>query len=65
MDLTTLRAKERHLKLRKNQPEIIKNVPLIDIAFYLEIKPYSLSSVRQERNRDLFTNVKSVQRYSS
>jgi CRP-like cAMP-binding protein len=47
IDLTTLTAKERYLKLMKNQPEIIKNVPLIYIASYLGINPGSLSRIRQ------------------
>ncbi|EAY26255.1 Crp/Fnr family transcriptional regulator [Microscilla marina] len=48
IDLTTLTAKERYLKLMHNRPTIIKNVPLIYIASYLGINPGSLSRIRQE-----------------
>ncbi|OJJ21891.1 cyclic nucleotide-binding protein [marine bacterium AO1-C] len=48
IDLTTLTAKERYLKLMRRQPMIIKNVPLIYIASYLGINPGSLSRIRQE-----------------
>ncbi|HAS39530.1 MAG TPA: Crp/Fnr family transcriptional regulator [Microscillaceae bacterium] len=48
IDLTTLTAKERYLKLMRNHPMIIQNVPLIYIASYLGINPGSLSRIRQE-----------------
>lgn len=47
-DLATLTAEQRYLKLMKNSPEIIKNVPLKYIASYLGIKPESLSRIRRE-----------------
>lgn len=48
IDLTTLTAKERYLKLMDKHPNIIQNVPLIYIASYLGINPGSLSRIRQE-----------------
>ena len=47
-DLATLTAEQRYVKLMKENPEIIKNVPLKYIASYLGIKPESLSRIRRE-----------------
>ena len=47
-DLATLTAEQRYVKLMKNSPAIIKNVPLKYIASYLGIKPESLSRIRRE-----------------
>lgn len=47
-DLATLTAEQRYVKLMKDCPEIIKNVPLKYIASYLGIKPESLSRIRRE-----------------
>lgn len=48
LDVNTLTAKERYLKLLKHQPAIIENVPINYIASYLGINPGSLSRIRQE-----------------
>lgn len=47
-DLATLTAEQRYVKLMKDSPAIIKNVPLKYIASYLGIKPESLSRIRRE-----------------
>ena len=47
-DLATLTAEQRYVKLMKDCPQIIKNVPLKYIASYLGIKPESLSRIRRE-----------------
>lgn len=47
-DLATLTAEQRYLKLVKDCPNIIKNVPLKYIASYLGIKAESLSRIRRE-----------------
>lgn len=47
-DLATLTAEQRYVKLMKDCPNIIKNVPLKYIASYLGIKPESLSRIRRE-----------------
>lgn len=47
-DLATLTAEQRYVKLVKESPNIIKNVPLKFIASYLGIKPESLSRIRRE-----------------
>jgi len=47
-DLATLTAEQRYVKLMKDCPDIIKNVPLKYIASYLGIKPESLSRIRRE-----------------
>lgn len=47
-DLINLTAKERYIKLLRNQPSILQNVPLIYIASFLGINPGSLSRIRQE-----------------
>ena len=48
IDLTTLSAKDRYLKLVATHPSIIQNVPLKYIASYLGIKAGSLSRIRNE-----------------
>ena len=48
IDLNTKTAKERYLKLLKNHPKIVKNIPINYIASYLGINPGSLSRIRQE-----------------
>lgn len=48
IDLTTLTAKERYLKLVQNRPSIIKNVPLVYIASYIGVNAGSLSRIRNE-----------------
>ncbi|MEM8887591.1 MAG: Crp/Fnr family transcriptional regulator [Bacteroidota bacterium] len=48
LDVNTLTAKERYLKLVQNQPAIIEHVPINYIASYLGINPGSLSRIRQE-----------------
>ena len=48
IELTTLSAEERYLKLMKNHPGILQNVPLKYIASYLGINPGSLSRIRKE-----------------
>lgn len=47
-DLATLTAEQRYVKLMKDCPNIIKNVPLKYIASFLGIKPESLSRIRRE-----------------
>jgi CRP-like cAMP-binding protein len=47
-DMGNLTAEQRYLKLLKNQPNIVRNVPLKYIASYLGIKPESLSRIRKE-----------------
>ncbi len=46
IDLQTLSAKERYLKLFRNYPEIFQRIPLHYIANYLGIAPKSLSRIR-------------------
>ncbi|WP_050708475.1 Crp/Fnr family transcriptional regulator [Dysgonomonas sp. HGC4] len=48
IDLQTLSAKERYLKLLKNHPEIFQRIPQYHIANYLGIAPKSLSRIRSE-----------------
>ena len=48
IDLTTLSAEQRYLKLMKNYPSILQNIPLKYIASYLGINPGSLSRIRKE-----------------
>ncbi len=47
-ELTTLRAEERYLKLMKDHPHILQNVPLQYIASFLGMNPKSLSRIRKE-----------------
>jgi len=46
IDLQTLSATDRYLKLLGDYPEIINKVPLYHIANYLGIAPKSLSRIR-------------------
>lgn len=46
IDLQTLSATDRYLKLLQNHPEILRKVPLYHIANYLGIAPKSLSRIR-------------------
>lgn len=48
IDLTTLTAEERYLKLLQNRPSIVRNIPLKYIASYLGIKPETLSRIRKK-----------------
>lgn len=48
IDLQTLSAKERYLKLLKNHPEIFQRIPQYHIANYLGIAAKSLSRIRGE-----------------
>jgi CRP-like cAMP-binding protein len=47
IDLQTLSATDRYLKLLESAPNIIKNIPLYHIANYLGIAPKSLSRIRK------------------
>jgi len=48
IDLITLSAEKRYLKLLNKQPEIVQNVPVQIIASYIGIKPESLSRIRKK-----------------
>lgn len=48
IDLATLTAEERYLKLLINSPSILRNVPLKYIASYLGINSGSLSRIRAQ-----------------
>lgn len=48
IDLQTLPAKERYLKLLRNHPEIFQRIPQYHIANYLGIAAKSLSRIRSE-----------------
>lgn len=41
-------AKTRYLNLMREQPELIKNIPLKYLASYIGIRPQSLSRIRKE-----------------
>jgi CRP-like cAMP-binding protein len=45
-DLITKDASQRYIELMKNKPEIIQDIPILKIAKYLGIHPYSLSRIR-------------------
>lgn len=47
-DLATLTAEARYKKLITEQPEILQNVPIQNIASYLGIQPQSLSRIRRQ-----------------
>ncbi len=47
-ELATLTAEERYLKLIKNYPDILHNVPLQYIASFLGMNPKSLSRIRNQ-----------------
>jgi CRP-like cAMP-binding protein len=46
--LTNLNAEERYLKLIKERPKIFERVPQYYVASYLNIKPQSLSRIRNK-----------------
>ena len=48
IDLKTLSAKERYLKMLKQQPELLQKIPLKYLAAYLSISAESLSRIRKE-----------------
>ncbi|KPH13748.1 cyclic nucleotide-binding protein [Chryseobacterium sp. ERMR1:04] len=47
-ELSTLNAEQRYVKLIKNYPGIIQNVPIQYIASFLGMKPESLSRIRRK-----------------
>ncbi|MBO0931948.1 Crp/Fnr family transcriptional regulator [Fibrella aquatilis] len=47
-DLMVLTAEQRYLKLLRQHPSIIQNVPLQHIASFIGIKPESLSRIRRQ-----------------
>lgn len=47
-DLITLSAEEKYLKLMKEEPNLIHNVPLQYIASYIGIEPQTLSKIRRK-----------------
>jgi len=48
IDLLTLTAKERYLKLISEKPQLIQKIPLKYIASYIGVTPESLSRLRKE-----------------
>ncbi len=48
LELTTLSGEERYIKLLKESPKLIQNVPLQYIASFLGMKPESLSRIRKK-----------------
>lgn len=48
LELSTLSGEERYLKLMRESPELIQNVPLQYIASFLGMKPESLSRIRKK-----------------
>jgi hypothetical protein len=48
IDLQTLSAKDRYVKMLREYPDISQNVPLYHIANFLGIAPKSLSRLRNE-----------------
>lgn len=51
IDLLTLTAEERYLKLLERQPEIVQRTPQKHIASYLGITPESFSRIRKKISR--------------
>lgn len=47
-DLITLNAEEKYLKLLKEEPHILQNVPLQFISSYIGIEPQTLSRIRRK-----------------
>ncbi|MFN4316159.1 MAG: Crp/Fnr family transcriptional regulator [Chitinophagaceae bacterium] len=47
-ELATLTAEQRYLKLMKNYPDVLHNVPLQYIASFLGMNPKSLSRIRNQ-----------------
>jgi len=46
--LRTLTAKERYLRLFKDQPEVVRRIPLKYIASYIGVTPQALSRIRRQ-----------------
>lgn len=57
-DFITLSAEERYLKLLREQPSIVQQVPVQYIASFLGMKPESLSRIRRKVTVDFLTKVK-------
>lgn len=51
LELTTLSGEERYIKLLKESPKLIQNVPLQYIASFLGMKPESLSRIRKKLSK--------------
>ena len=47
IDQLSLTAHQRYMKLIKNQPDIVQNVPVKSIASFIGIQPESLSRIRK------------------
>ncbi|MFZ4930077.1 Crp/Fnr family transcriptional regulator [Chryseobacterium sp. Mn2064] len=47
-ELSVLNAEQRYLKLMRDYPEVIQNVPIQHIASFLGMKPESLSRIRKK-----------------
>ncbi|HTL06594.1 MAG TPA: Crp/Fnr family transcriptional regulator [Chitinophagaceae bacterium] len=47
-DLITLNSEEKYLKLIKEEPHILQNVPLQYISSYIGIEPQTLSRIRRK-----------------
>ena len=47
-DLITLSAEQRYLKLLRETPDLVQNIPLQYIASYIGVKPESLSRIRRQ-----------------
>ena len=47
--LLSMTAEERYLNLFKEQPELIRNIPLKHIASYIGITPQALSRIRRRK----------------
>ncbi len=52
MDIKTLSAKERYVKLYARKPEVIQQIPVKYIAAYLGITAESMSRIRKEVGRE-------------
>lgn len=48
IDLISLSAQERYLKLIENNPKLLQNVPVQYLASFIGIKPESLSRIRKQ-----------------
>lgn len=48
VEMKSMSAEERYLKLLKTYPNLFQRVPLANIASYLGIKPQSLSRIRRQ-----------------
>lgn len=51
IELVTLSGEERYLKLLKETPQLVQNVPIQYIASLLGMKPESLSRIRKKLNK--------------